>query len=119
MARVVVFSDDLLFGSRVLEALHAEGQEAALAGGPEAVQRELVSAGLLIVDLTTNAAERLDAVRRLRRRDVPTMAYYSHVEAEVRSAAEEAGIDLVVPRSRMAREGASLAVGLLRARDEA
>jgi hypothetical protein len=39
---------------------------------------------------------------------VPTLAFYSHVETEVRVQAEGAGFDLVVPRSRMAREGAAL-----------
>jgi hypothetical protein len=44
---------------------------------------------------------------------VPTLAFYSHVEQDVRQAAEEAGIDRVVPRSRMAREGAALVDRLL------
>ena len=37
-----------------------------------------------------------------------TLAFYSHVEQETRERAEAAGFDLVVPRSRMAREGAAL-----------
>ncbi len=45
--------------------------------------------------------------------DVPALAFYSHVELDVRRAAEDAGFDLVVPRSRMAREAASLIEGLL------
>jgi hypothetical protein len=40
--------------------------------------------------------------------DVRTLAFYSHVEADVRARATEAGFDLVVPRSRMAREGPAL-----------
>jgi capsular polysaccharide biosynthesis protein len=44
---------------------------------------------------------------------VPTLAFYSHVETEVRERAQAAGFDLVVPRSRMAREGADLAARLL------
>jgi hypothetical protein len=39
---------------------------------------------------------------------VPTLAFYSHVDADVRALALEAGFTLVVPRSRMAREGAAL-----------
>ena len=35
---------------------------------------------------------------------VPVLGYYSHVDVETREAAEAAGVDLVVPRSRMARE---------------
>jgi hypothetical protein len=44
---------------------------------------------------------------------VPTLAFYSHVEADVKTAAEEAGFDLVVPRSRIAREGAAVLVDRL------
>ena len=33
---------------------------------------------------------------------------YSHVDADVRTRAIAAGFDLVVPRSRMAREGSAL-----------
>ena len=43
----------------------------------------------------------------------PTLGFYSHVDIEARERAEQAGFSLVVPRSRMAREGAQLAEGLL------
>ena len=35
---------------------------------------------------------------------IPVLGYYSHVNTETKQAAEAAGIDLAVPRSRMARE---------------
>ena len=41
------------------------------------------------------------------------LGYYSHVQAETRAAAEAAGVDLVVPRSRLARELPQLAEHLL------
>jgi hypothetical protein len=47
-------------------------------------------------------------VRQVRRSGIPTLAFYAHVEADVRHRAEAAGFELVVPRSRMAREGAAL-----------
>jgi hypothetical protein len=37
-----------------------------------------------------------------------TLGFYSHVEVETRERAQQAGFDLVVPRSRMAREGGTL-----------
>jgi hypothetical protein len=43
----------------------------------------------------------------------PTLGFYSHVEQDTRRAAEAAGYDLVVPRSRMNREAAALVEGLL------
>ena len=59
----------------------------------------------------------LDAVTRRRSSPpgLPALGFYSHVDAETRRAAEAAGIDLVVPRSRMARELPALVEGLLSA----
>jgi hypothetical protein len=68
----------------------------------------------LIVDLTTDAAERVQAVRTLDT-SVPVLGFYSHVEADVRALALAAGFALVVPRSRMAREGAALVSRLVAA----
>ena len=43
----------------------------------------------------------------------PVLAFYSHVEIEVREQALAAGIERVVARSRSAREGPALLAGLL------
>ena len=44
---------------------------------------------------------------------MPALGFYSHVDVETKRAAEAAGVDLVVPRSRMARELPALVEGLL------
>ncbi len=107
MARVVAFVPDLLFGSNVLGALRAEGHEATLVGDRTGLRRALPGAQVLVVDLTTAADERIELVRDAGARP-RTLAFYSHVETDVRALAQDAGFDLVVPRSRMAREGAAL-----------
>jgi hypothetical protein len=111
MARVVAFIPDLLFGSNVVGALQAGGHEPVLVSDAYAVRRELPDAQVLVVDLTADARERLERLEQLD--GIPggavrTLAFYSHVEVDVRTQAERAGFDMVVPRSRMAREGASL-----------
>ena len=45
--------------------------------------------------------------------DVPKLGFYSHTDVETRQKAERLGFDLVVPRSRMAREAAALVESLL------
>lgn len=112
MTRVVAFIPDLLFGSNVVSALRAAGHEVELV--PE-LSVELDGAGLLIADLTADPDERIEAVRQVRPPGLPVLAFYAHVEADVRRHAEQAGFELVVPRSRMAREGADLAERLLTA----
>jgi hypothetical protein len=108
VARVVAYVPDLLFGSNVLGALQAAGHEAVLVSDLDAVRRELPGAQALVVDLTADAGERIDAFAGVPHQHVKTLAFYSHVEADVRERAEQAGFDLVIPRSRMAREGATL-----------
>src|SRR3954453_14284250 len=81
--------------------LASAGHEVELVGSAhEALSR---AADVVIVDLTAGEPDATGIVGR-----VPTLAFYSHVDADVRARAEEAGYDLVVPRSRMAREGPDL-----------
>ena len=54
---------------------------------------------------------RLMAVRRALG-DARTLGVYSHVDVDTRRRAEAAGFDLIVPRSRLAREGPTLISGL-------
>jgi hypothetical protein len=113
MARIVAFIPDLLFGSNVLGALQAAGHDPVLVSDAPSLVRELDGAQALIVDLTADAGERLEDLQAVPHHAIKTLAFYSHVEANVRAQAEQAGFDLVVPRSRMAREGPSLVARLI------
>jgi hypothetical protein len=113
MARIVAFIPDLLFGSNVLGALGAAGHETVLVGDQEGLRRELPGADALVVDLTADVGERIALVSATPHDGVKTLGFYSHVEVDVRVQAEQAGLDLVIPRSRMAREGASVVTRLL------
>jgi hypothetical protein len=72
---------------------------------------------LLVVDLTDDQLEGAGTVQSLQRDgalgSIATLGFYSHVDAPSRERGERAGIGLVVPRSRMAREGAELVARLL------
>jgi len=112
MARVVALLPDLLFGSKVQGMLAAAGHDVTVVGSPAAALEQLDGSDLLVVDLCEDAQDRIaqlaaaaDAAKLL--------AFYLHTDVETRVRALDAGFDLVVPRSRMAREGASLADGLL------
>jgi hypothetical protein len=104
VARVLAFIPDLLFGSSVHAALAAAGHEVELVASPGPEPR----ADVLVVDLTADAAERIEQARPIVARGVPTLAFYAHVETDVRALAEQAGYAVVVPRSRMAREAVAL-----------
>ncbi len=105
MARVVAVSSDLLLGSKVEAMLSGAGHDVTLA--PALAKAPLDGVELVVADLDAENAEALVGL------GIPVLGYYSHVNVETREAAETAGVDLVVPRSRMARELPQLAERLL------
>ena len=115
MARVLAVFDDLLLGSNVLGMLRAAGHDADLVGGADVHPDE---AAVLIVDLAAGTFDGVAIVESLRAGgelgSTRTLGVYSHVDVDTRRRAEEAGFDLIVPRSRMAREGPALVERLVR-----
>jgi hypothetical protein len=101
VARVALLCPDLLFGSKLQGALRAAGHEPVPAGE---------EAEVLVVDLTDEPDARIEQATGA---GIPRLGFYSHVEQDVRRRAEEAGFERVVPRSRMAREAATLIESLL------
>ncbi|HWI08026.1 MAG TPA: hypothetical protein VNT54_10965 [Solirubrobacteraceae bacterium] len=112
MARIAALLPDLLFGSKVQGMLAAAGHDVTVAASPEAMLEQVAAGDLLVVDLCEDVERRLgllaDAIAQRK-----TLAFYLHTDVETRRRALAAGADLVVPRSRMAREGSALADGLL------
>ncbi len=116
VSRVTALVPDLLFGSKVKAMLEAAGHDVELAMSETDVWDQIAGTDVLVVDLTTedvDGAKLLDTLRAGGEAGrVKALAFYSHVDVDVRRRAEEAGFDLVVPRSRMAREGAALVQSL-------
>jgi len=119
--RALAFVPDLLFGSKVVALLEAAGIGVTLCTGEEEVRERVREADVLVVDLASGTIDGGALLEALRAGGelggVRTLAFYSHVETETRAAAQRAGFDMVVPRSRMAREGGAL-VAALADRDE-
>jgi hypothetical protein len=98
VARIALLSSDLLFGSKVQGGLQAAGHEVTM--GRDA------DADLLVVDLVTSSYD--DGELASFGSAGVVLGFYAHTDQEIRRRAEEAGFDMVVPRSRMAREMAAL-----------
>jgi hypothetical protein len=105
MARIVAIAPDLMFASRIQESLGSAGHDVTLAASLS--EAPLDDADLLVADLEHENPEALVGL------GVPVLGYYSHVDVETKRVAEAAGVDLAVPRSRMAREMPELAQRLL------
>ena len=95
MARIASLVQDLILASRVRTSLEASGHQVEQdAGLPD----ELDGIDLVVADLDAVAPEKLGEL------GVPVIGFYQHTDVETKTRAEEAGLAVVVPRSRMVRE---------------
>jgi hypothetical protein len=95
MARIAALVQDLMLASRVRTSLEASGHEVEQDAD---VPDELDGVDVVVADLDAVPPERLGEL------GVPVIGFYSHVDVDMKTRAEEAGLTLAVPRSRMARE---------------
>jgi CheY-like chemotaxis protein len=112
MARVALLCPDLMFGSKVEGALKAAGHDVTRYDGEDMARAAVPESDVLVVDLTADqfdAATLVESMKMGRELEgVPAVGFYPHVDQETRRRAVEAGYDVVVPRSKMARETAAV-----------
>jgi hypothetical protein len=108
VARIVVVAADLMLASRIDANLRGAGHEVELTPSISEAA-DLDGADLLVADLDTESPEALVGL------GIPVLGYYSHTDAKTREAADAAGVDVVVPRSRLVREMHELVERLLAA----
>jgi hypothetical protein len=107
VARIVVIAPELLLGTRIEATLSAAGHEVTLSAS--VTEAPLDAAELLIADMERCKPEAVVGL------GIPVLGFYPHTDNELRQTAEAAGVDLVVPRSRLAREMPDLVERLLSA----
>jgi hypothetical protein len=95
MARVAAVVADLMLASRVRTSLEASGHEVEQ---DSELPDELDGVDLVVADLDAVEPEALSEL------GVPVVAFYQHTDVDTKNRAEEAGLALAVPRSRMVRE---------------
>ncbi|GAC1322402.1 MAG: hypothetical protein NVSMB25_17490 [Thermoleophilaceae bacterium] len=112
MARVALLCNDLLFGSKLEAALAAAGHQVTRYEGEDMARAAVPESDVLIVDLASDEFDGATLVESMKMgrelEHAPTIGYYPHVDPGIRERALDAGLDLVVPRSKMARETAAV-----------
>ncbi len=114
-ARTVLMSvPDLFFSTRITSTADQLGVAVeACAPAQLASRAAAVAPGLIIVDL--HAPGSIAAVHALRARpatrDLPVVGFYSHVDTALRTAAIDAGVTFVLPRSAFTVKLAALLAG--------
>jgi hypothetical protein len=95
MARIAAIVRDLMLASRVRTSLEAAGHEVEQ---DSSMPDELDGVDCVVADLDAVPPERLSEL------SVPVIGFYQHTDVETKRRADEAGLAIAVPRSRMVRE---------------
>lgn len=114
MAFVYAVTADLFFGERFEHALRQLGYQAEvvdLSAGP-APQALPESINLALIDLEAGPVA-LELVRTARAAGVKVLAFGPHVDTDLRHAAQEAGADRVVTKSKLTASFAELIASML------
>ncbi len=114
---IVACVEDLFFRSKIeatARHLNVPVRFTDVRGLPRALKEG--EAAALLLELTSNG-ETLEAVRKLRNeagtRDLPIVGFLSHVDRQLASDAESAGVTRVLPRSQFSETLPDLVMDLL------
>jgi DNA-binding NarL/FixJ family response regulator len=104
MASAIAVVRDLIFSSKIIATARAEGIDARIVSTTNALQDALDvgDVALVIVDMSLPNDDAPAALRcsASHASEPTTVAFYSHVQSELRQAAEQAGADHIMARSK-------------------
>jgi len=102
--KVVAVLSDLMFTVKIQEAAKRAGLDAVFVkSGDEALEQAKHFPAVMILDLNNTSADALDVITRLKDNaqtsKISLLGYVSHVQADLKQAAQERGCDMVIARS--------------------
>jgi CheY-like chemotaxis protein len=102
--RVLAVVNDLFFSVKLTEAAKRAGLGLEFAKEHDQVlEKAKTRPSLLVLDLNFDAAQPLDLIRELKAspetKNVRLLGYLSHIQADLKQQAQEAGCDMVLARS--------------------
>jgi CheY-like chemotaxis protein len=121
---VVAALDDLFFTVKINEAAKRVGLGVAFVKSERDVLDQAKGAPLLIIiDLNFSGIEPVELIRKLKDdpelRKISLLGYVSHVQGELKQAAQEAGCDMVLARSAFSQNLQQIMRRHAEARDQA
>ncbi|MGC2658557.1 MAG: response regulator [Bryobacteraceae bacterium] len=106
--KVVAILSDLMFTVKIQEAAKRVGFDVVFVKSREdAVEQAKNNPAVIILDLNTSAVDPLDVIRTLKADQetsgISVLGYVSHVQVDLKHAAQETGCDTVIARSAFAQ----------------
>ena len=116
MSDVCCVVSDLIFATKIRGTAAALGVEVAVVRDRSAMLAHLDDAAIVILDLNLEGEDAIELIRLARARPTPPqiVAYCAHVDKDLATAAEQAGADGVMPRSKFAAVLPEILTGALK-----
>jgi DNA-binding NarL/FixJ family response regulator len=116
MTKIVLFTNDLMFQSRIGSIVKASGRELVVARDAESMKSRLATAEspcMVVFDLTFRGLDLPNAVAQIQSEfpQAKLIAYGPHVDVSGLEGAREAGIDHVFTRGQFERDMATILSG--------
>ncbi|MGI8962539.1 MAG: response regulator [Bryobacteraceae bacterium] len=114
--KIVAVVSDLMFTVKIQEAAKRAGVQAVFVKSEnEALAEAKQSPAVIILDLNNSTLNPLDVIAKLKNDEttskVSLLGFVSHVQADLKQAAEEKGCDVVMPRSAFSHNMAAILKG--------
>jgi CheY-like chemotaxis protein len=111
--RIVAVVSDLMFTVKIQEAAKRAGVQAVFVKSEsEALTEAKQNPALIVLDLHNSALDPLGVIEKLKAdattSNVTVLGYVSHVQTDLKHAAEEKGCDVVMPRSAFSHNLAAI-----------
>jgi CheY-like chemotaxis protein len=102
--KIVAVVSDLMFTVKIQEAAKRAGVDAVFVKSEnDALAEAKQNPAVIILDLNNSTLNPLDVIAKLKNDEetskVKLLGFVSHVQADLKKAAEEKGCDVVMPRS--------------------
>jgi CheY-like chemotaxis protein len=105
MPWILAVVSDLMFTVKIQDAAKRAGAQITfVAGHLRALEKLKEKPALVILDLNFDLAEPLDLIPQIKAAGVPSLGYLSHVQADLKRKAEEAGCGSVIARSTFSQK---------------
>jgi CheY-like chemotaxis protein len=115
--QIIAGVDDMFFAAKIESVAKQLGLTLVRAVDAGGLQRAISDhvPDLVILDLNSRACDPLQAVRLIRAderlRGAGVVGFFSHVQRDLESAAREAGLERILPRSKFSRDLAEILAG--------
>ncbi len=108
-SQIIAVVDDLFFKSKIKAAANALGVRLLFVKDIDELDRQIKDKKprLIIFDLNIKTLDSIDTIRTINTQDISkptTLGYYSHVDQALRKKAQDAGFNIVIPKSKFSME---------------